>query len=92
LKYYRFLTYSFRLSGFTPFYAENHKELFEKIMKQAFEFPDPEWNDISAEGTCLFSSVSEFRYQQKVSSAIVWLKNQKIVLLLNKLCKTNGLW
>lgn len=42
---------TFRLCGFTPFYAETHKELFEKILHSPFEFPDPEWTDISNDGT-----------------------------------------
>lgn len=38
------------LCGFTPFFADTHKELFDKIMRAPFEFPDPEWTDISPEG------------------------------------------
>lgn len=45
----RFLT--FRLCGFTPFYADNHRELFEKITNAPLNFPFPEWSEISNHGT-----------------------------------------
>jgi len=36
------------LCGFTPFYAESQKQLFEKIVNADYDFPSPEWDDISA--------------------------------------------
>jgi serine/threonine protein kinase len=35
------------LCGFTPFYAENQRELFEQILSADFSFPSPEWDEIS---------------------------------------------
>jgi len=35
------------LCGFPPFYGETQKELFENIMSGTFDFPDPEWSDVS---------------------------------------------
>jgi len=35
------------LCGFPPFYGENQKELFENIMSGNFDFPEPEWTEVS---------------------------------------------
>jgi len=35
------------LCGFPPFYGESQKELFENIMNGTYDFPDPEWTDVS---------------------------------------------
>jgi serine/threonine protein kinase len=37
------------LCGYTPFYSENQRELFNQILKADYEFGDPEWTDISKE-------------------------------------------
>ncbi len=38
------------LCGYPPFYEESNEELFEKIKNADFDFPSPEWDDISDEG------------------------------------------
>lgn len=38
------------LCGFPPFYGETQKELFENIMNGQYDFPDPEWTEVSAGG------------------------------------------
>jgi len=35
------------LCGFPPFYGDSQKELFENIMNGTYDFPDPEWTDVS---------------------------------------------
>jgi len=35
------------LCGFPPFYEDNTAKLFQTIMEGKFEFPDPEWTNIS---------------------------------------------
>eukprot|EP01119_Soliformovum_irregulare_P021148 TRINITY_DN698_c0_g1_i1.p2 TRINITY_DN698_c0_g1~~TRINITY_DN698_c0_g1_i1.p2 ORF type:complete len:473 (-),score=155.45 TRINITY_DN698_c0_g1_i1:514-1932(-) len=35
------------LCGFPPFYGDSQKELFENIMNGRFDFPDPEWSQVS---------------------------------------------
>jgi len=35
------------LCGFPPFYGEQQKELFENIMAGNYDFPDPEWQNVS---------------------------------------------
>jgi len=35
------------LCGFTPFYGDNQRQLFERILHAQFDFPAPEWDDIS---------------------------------------------
>jgi len=37
------------LCGFPPFYGEVQKDLFDNIMAGNFDFPDPEWTDVSEE-------------------------------------------
>jgi len=38
------------LCGFPPFYNENLPELFEQILKAAYDFPEEYWKDISEDG------------------------------------------
>ncbi len=45
------------LCGFTPFYAENQRELFEQILAADYTFPDPEWTEISAEAKDFISKI-----------------------------------
>jgi serine/threonine protein kinase len=40
-----------RLCGFPPFYGESQKELFENIMSGRYDFPDPEWTQVSEQGS-----------------------------------------
>jgi len=35
------------LCGFTPFYGDNQRQLFERILHAQFDFPAPEWDDIT---------------------------------------------
>mmetsp|Transcript_16785 Transcript_16785/g.18680 ORF Transcript_16785/g.18680 Transcript_16785/m.18680 type:complete len:437 (+) Transcript_16785:31-1341(+) len=35
------------LCGFPPFYGKDNPEIFEKIMAAKFDFPSPDWDDIS---------------------------------------------
>jgi len=35
------------LCGFPPFYGNNDQQIFEKIMKAKYDFPSPDWDDIS---------------------------------------------
>eukprot|EP01106_Pelomyxa_sp_JSP_P001973 TRINITY_DN12_c0_g1_i2.p1 TRINITY_DN12_c0_g1~~TRINITY_DN12_c0_g1_i2.p1 ORF type:complete len:215 (-),score=54.23 TRINITY_DN12_c0_g1_i2:52-696(-) len=37
------------VSGYLPFFADTQQELFEHIMKGAFEFSQPVWAEVSAE-------------------------------------------
>eukprot|EP01108_Squamamoeba_japonica_P000161 TRINITY_DN101_c0_g2_i1.p1 TRINITY_DN101_c0_g2~~TRINITY_DN101_c0_g2_i1.p1 ORF type:complete len:337 (-),score=163.42 TRINITY_DN101_c0_g2_i1:93-1103(-) len=37
------------LCGFPPFWGESQGELFDKILSVSFDFPDPEWTNVSQE-------------------------------------------
>jgi len=37
------------LCGFPPFYGNNDQQIFEKIMKANYDFPSPDWDDITDE-------------------------------------------
>jgi len=37
------------LCGFPPFWGESQGELFDKILSVSFDFPDPEWTNVSPE-------------------------------------------
>jgi calcium/calmodulin-dependent protein kinase I len=37
------------LCGYPPFYGEVQKELFENILAGNYDFPEPEWNEVSEE-------------------------------------------
>lgn len=36
------------LCGFTPFYGDNQRQLFERILHAKFDYPSPEWDDVTA--------------------------------------------
>jgi len=35
------------LCGYTPFFAETHQELFQKITNIDYDFPSPDWDEVS---------------------------------------------
>ncbi|GAM19693.1 hypothetical protein SAMD00019534_028680 [Acytostelium subglobosum LB1] len=35
------------LCGFAPFYADTHHELFQKILDLEYDFPEPEWTNVT---------------------------------------------
>mmetsp|Transcript_7556 Transcript_7556/g.8287 ORF Transcript_7556/g.8287 Transcript_7556/m.8287 type:complete len:235 (-) Transcript_7556:95-799(-) len=37
------------LCGYPPFYGDTNQEIFKKIMARDFDFPSPDWDDISAQ-------------------------------------------
>jgi len=37
------------LCGFPPFYGNNDQQIFNKILKCEYDFPSPDWDNISAE-------------------------------------------
>ena len=45
-----FIENSFSLCGFSPFLSSTQHGLFDKIVKCEYDFPDPEWTTISANG------------------------------------------
>ena len=36
-----------RLCGYEPFYADNEPDMFKKILKGAYEFDSPWWDEVS---------------------------------------------
>lgn len=42
------ITYTL-LCGFTPFFGDTHRELFQRILSLDYDFPEPEWTAISPE-------------------------------------------
>lgn len=68
------------LCGFTPFFAETHKELFEKILHSGFDFPAPEWTDISDEAKdfigLLLIKDPEKRFTTEKALAHPWLSGK----------------
>lgn len=66
------------LCGFPPFYGKSQAQLFEKILNADFEFPEPEWTNISAEAKdfinhLLILDVKQ-RYNTKQCLEHPWLK------------------
>jgi calcium/calmodulin-dependent protein kinase I len=67
------------LCGFPPFYGKSQAQLFEKILNADFDFPEPEWTQISAEAKdfinhLLVLDVKE-RYNTKQCLDHPWLKS-----------------
>ena len=50
-------SFTLSLSGYTPFWGETQDELFCRITAAIFEFPSPEWDEISQQGKLFPSCV-----------------------------------
>jgi len=66
------------LCGFPPFYGKTQAQLFEKILNADYDFPDPEWTNISDEAKdfirCLLVLDIDKRYTTKQCLEHPWLK------------------
>lgn len=56
------------LCGYTPFYSENQRELFNQILKADYEFGDPEWTDISKEAKDFIAKILVVNPNQRPSA------------------------
>lgn len=69
------------LCGFPPFYASSQNVLFEKILAADFDFPDPEWTDISDEAKNFIRHLivkdPKQRYTAEECLRDPWLKRAK---------------
>lgn len=45
-----FIFLTLRLCGFPPFYGKNDQQIFEKILKANYDFPSPDWDEITDDG------------------------------------------
>lgn len=67
------------LCGFPPFYAKSQAELFDKIMNADYDFPDPEWTNISDEAKDFVEKLlvvdTQKRYTAKQLLKHPWIKN-----------------
>jgi len=66
------------LCGFPPFYGKTQANLFEKILNADYDFPDPEWTNISEEAKDFIKHLLvldiEKRYTTKQCLEHPWLK------------------
>jgi len=66
------------LCGFPPFYGKSQAQLFEKILNADFDFPEPEWTQISAEAKDFINHLLvldvKLRYDTKQCLGHPWLK------------------
>jgi len=66
------------LCGFPPFYGKTQANLFEKILNADYEFPDPEWTNISLEAKDFIRNLLvldiEKRYTTQQCLDHPWLK------------------
>jgi len=75
------------LCGFPPFYGKSQAQLFEKILNADFDFPEPEWTQISAEAKdfinhLLVLDVTQ-RYNTKQCLDHPWLKSGGVLMTAN---------
>jgi len=67
------------LCGFPPFYGKSQAQLFEKILNADFDFPEPEWTQISAEAKDFINHLLVLdvkqRYNTKQCLDHPWLKS-----------------
>jgi len=68
------------LCGFPPFYGKTQAQLFEKILNADYDFPDPEWTNISKEAKDFISHLLILdigkRYTTKDCLKHPWLKGE----------------
>lgn len=69
------------LCGFPPFWGESQGELFDKILSVRFDFPDPEWTNVSAEAKdfiChLLVKDPQERFTADQALAHAWVKDAR---------------
>jgi len=67
------------LCGFPPFYGENLPEVFEQIMKAEYDFPEPYWNEISAEAKDFIAKLlnvdAKKRFSAEQAMTHPWIAN-----------------
>jgi len=56
------------LCGYPPFYGEVQKELFENILAGNYDFPDPEWTDVSEEAKDFIRKILVVDSQQRATA------------------------
>jgi len=66
------------LCGFPPFYGDSQKELFENIMSGRYDFPDPEWTEVSDQAKNFIKRIlvvdAEKRYTAQEALADDWMQ------------------
>lgn len=66
------------LCGFPPFYGETQKDLFENIMSGRYDFPEPEWNEVSESSKNFIKKIlvvnPQERYTAEQCLNDTWLK------------------
>jgi len=67
------------LCGFPPFYGNSDQQIFEKIMKADYDFPSPDWDDISEEAKEFISAILVLDYNTRPTAPdcllAPWLDN-----------------
>jgi len=66
------------LCGFPPFWGESQGELFDKILSVSFDFPDPEWTNVSQDAKDFISHLlvkdPAERFTAKQCNEHKWIK------------------
>lgn len=67
------------LCGFPPFYGKTQNTLFDKILRADYDFPDPEWSDVSEDAKDFIRKLlviePESRYTAKQCIVHKWLQS-----------------
>jgi len=75
------------LCGFPPFYGEGLPEVFEQILKGAYEFPEPYWDNISKDAKDFISKLLVIdprkRYTTKQALKHRWIEHEGADIKLN---------
>jgi len=68
------------LCGFPPFYGNTDQQIFEKILRVEYDFPSPDWDNISPEAKQFIKSILIGEPTKRPSAAealeAAWIKNQ----------------
>lgn len=70
------------LCGFPPFYGETQKELFENIMSGNYDFPSPEWDNVSEDAKSFIKKLLVVSPDKRLAApqalADSWIKNHTV--------------
>lgn len=57
------------LCGFPPFYGSTDQEIFEKILKADYEFPEDGWQDVSDDAKDFIKAILILEHSKRPTSA-----------------------
>ncbi|CAG8459775.1 11407_t:CDS:2 [Diversispora eburnea] len=81
------------LCGYTPFWGENQKALFDSILKGVYHFDEDYWSDISDEAKDLINKMLEYNPDKRITAHDAlqhpWFKSINVIQGVTRMRKLN---